>query len=243
MQTSKRATWLCAARSAAAATLACAGLAAQASDRPYLATASAAAEEDDDQVWSVETTWQRNGSARAITLAPEYAFNPTTSIQFELARVRDRSAGETTHVAGIEFKHLFNHIARDGYGWGVDVELAFEAPSGQSLRRSGLGLSLPFSLRLGEGVALLHLNAGVFKPREGQREWTGSLALEGEVYRRTTLFAEVARQGNERLAHAGVRYWVTRDKFALDLSALRTRAAGAQTNGVVLGLAWYDLSF
>ena len=60
----------------------------QASDRPFLLTSNAAAEEDDDNVWSVETWWQRAGDQRVFNVAPEYAFNPTTSIQFESAIAR-----------------------------------------------------------------------------------------------------------------------------------------------------------
>lgn len=218
-------------------------LTAGAADRPYLATSSAAAEEDDDEVLSVETTWQNLGSTRTWSVAPEYAFNPTNSLQLEFTQARDRSAGETSQALGLEFKHLFNHIARDGYGWGVSAELEFERAAGQGWRRNGLALTLPFTLRLGEGVALLHLNAGVRKPSEGAREWTRSVALEGQVYKRTTLFAELARLGEQRLAHAGLRHWLRKDRLALDVAVQRTGAGSERETGLVIGLGFYDLSF
>lgn len=221
--------------------LAC--MAAWAADRPFLATSSAAAEEDDDQVWSVETVFQKLGSTRALTVAPEYAFNPTNSLQFEFTHARDRSLGESGQALGIEYKHLFNHIARDGYGWGLSAELEFERGDGQGWRRSGLALSLPFSLKLGESGALLHVNAGLLKPTEGPREWTRSVAIEAEVYKRTTAFAELARLGEERIAHVGVRHWLRKERLALDVSINRSGMAGARETGVVIGLGFYDLSF
>jgi hypothetical protein len=68
-------------------------------DRPFLATDSAAAEEDDDNVWSVESWLARRGRVRSGSIAPEYAFNPTTSVQLELSRSRDRAMRETEYEA------------------------------------------------------------------------------------------------------------------------------------------------
>ncbi len=215
--------------------------AAHAADRPFLATSSAAAEEDDDQVWSIETTWQKLGPARGVSVAVEYAFNPTTSLQLELERAR--ADGSTLRGAGLEFKHLFNHIARDGYGWGIDAELLFERVGAQGWRRTGVALTAPLTFQIMQGAALLHVNAGVIKLAGAPREWTRSVAIQGEAWRRTVVFAELAAQGSLRLAHTGVRYWLNREKLALDASVQRVREGGQRESGVVLGLAWYDLSF
>jgi hypothetical protein len=212
-----------------------------AGDRPYLATNSAAAEEDDDAVWSVESWAQRVGTVRSLSLAPEYAFDPTTSVQFEISRTHDRNALETEHEAEIEFKQLFNHIARDGYGWGVVAALAFDRPQGSSWRRGGVTVKLPFTLSLWDGDGVLHLNAGVAKPRDARRETLLSAAIERKVAKRTTLFFEAAREGDNTLLHGGVRWWVKKEKFALDLGLLRQRAPGSSDSGVVFGLGWYDL--
>jgi len=106
---------------AAALCLACA--ASLANDRPYLVIASAAAEEDDDNVWAVESWATQLGGLHSLSVAPEYAFNPTTSLQLELGAIRRRDSDESASFAELEFKHLFNHIARDGYGWGVVASL------------------------------------------------------------------------------------------------------------------------
>ncbi len=214
---------------------------AQAGDRPFLATSSAAAEEDDDAVWSVETWAQRIGAVRRLSIAPEYAFDPTTSLQFELSRSRDRNTRETELSAEIELKHLFNHIARDGYGWGLVAALAFEKNEVSGRRRGGVSLKLPFTLALWDSDGALHLNAGLSKPHESRRETLLSATIERKVARGTTLFAEAAREGQTTLLHGGLRWWAKKEKFALDLGLQRQRAPGSQASGVVLGLGCYDL--
>jgi hypothetical protein len=230
-------------RYAFAVALACAAnaLPVQAFDRPYLATSNAAAEEDDDQAWSFEAWSTRAGPVGAIAVAPEYAFSPTTTLQLELTRVRDRDSGASLSLADLEFKHLFNHIARDGYGWGVVLSPGVARLSGQVWKRSEMSAKGVYSLALWEGEGLLHLNAGVAKPGDDRREWVGSIALEREVWKRTTLFGELAREGDTQLVHGGVRYWVKREKLALDLAWQRLRANGENTSGLVLGFGWYDL--
>ena len=228
-------------RAAALAVLWAAALPALAGDRPYLATSSAAAEEDDDALWSVESWAQRVGSLRTLSIAPEYAFDPTTSLQFEFSRSLDRRTRDTEHSAEIEVKHLFNHIARDGYGWGIVAALAFDKLPGSGWRRGAMSLTLPFTLALGQGDGALHLNAGLSKPRDARRETLLSAAIERQVAKGTTLFAEVAREGDSTLLHGGVRWWLKKEKFALDLAWQRLRAPGSRDSGVVFGVGWYDL--
>jgi len=214
---------------------------AAAGDRPYLATNSAAAEEDDDAVWSVESWLQRVGAVHTISIAPEYAFDPTTSVQFEFTRARERSTGATDQQVEVELKHLLNHIARDGYGWGIVASIQFDKAQGSGWRGGGVAIKLPFTLALWDGAGALHFNAGVAKPREARRELTWSAAIERQVIKRTTLFAEVAREGDATLLHAGVRWWLKKEKFAVDLAAQRLRAPASRDSGWVMGLGWYDL--
>jgi len=217
------------------------GAAASANDRPFLAAASAAAEEDDDAVWSVEGTYQRSGTVRSQSLAVEYAFDPVNSLQIEFARSRDRALQSTDLATGIEYKHLFNHIARDGYGWGVIVGLEFARPQAAAWTADAWSVVLPWTLQIGAAQGLLHANLGIVKLRDEQRRWTAALAYEHEVARRTTLFAEAARDGESRLVHGGLRYWVRREKLALDLSLQRSWADGSRRNGFVVGIGFYDL--
>ena len=212
-----------------------------AADRPLLLTASAAAEEDDDNVWAIESWWQRVGSQRTFSIAPEYAFSPTDSVQFEFSRSRDHAAGERSHGLEIELKHLFNRIGRDGFGWGVDLALAAGSANGSGWRAQGLALKLPWTLAIGESGALLHANAGIAKARGERREFVASAAYEHPLPGRVTGFVEIGRADRQTLLHAGVRHWIKRDKLAVDLAVQRIRAGSDSASGVVIGINWYDL--
>lgn len=216
--------------------------AAQAADRPYLVVASAAAEEDDDAVWAIESFAQFSRQQRAQGLSAEYAFNPVQSVQLELARHRDRLTRQTGWSAELEYKHLFNHIARDGWGWGVSLSLGASRSADQGWRGGGRSAVLPLSLQWADKSALAHLSLGLVREPGERRQALAALGIEYEVFRRTIVLGEVARTGEERLIHMGVRYWVKRERLALDLSTIRQWAVGqARVSGWLLGLGWYDL--
>ena len=207
----------------------------RANDRPFLLTSSAAAEEDDDRVWAIESWWQRVGTQRMFTVAPEYAFDPVNSIQLEIARGSDNARS-----VELELKHLFNHIARDGWGWGIDVSLSATREEGTGWQRS-LSVKVPWSISMSDGDAMLHVNAGVQKQRDERREWVGSLAFEHKLPWRTSLFVELGREDRQTLRHVGARHWIQRDKLAVDVSLQQLRSGADKASGVVIGLAWYDL--
>lgn len=233
--------WL---RRAAVAALLASGPAsgpAAAADRPFLATSSAAAEEDDDAVWSVESGVTSLGRARAIGIQLDYAFDPTTSLQLELASEQSQPGSARASTAGLELRHLFNRIARDGWGWGLMAAVEGRQAPAASWQCSAWSLTLPLSLQLGITGALLHLNVGASWPRDEARQWTRSLALQHQVFKRTVLFAEIARGGDGTLLHGGLRHWLQRDKLALDVSLQRRRGGGLSERGAVIGLGWYDL--
>lgn len=216
-------------------------LAAQAADRPYVFANSGAAEDDEEQVWSVENWYRKAGRQASLTVAPEYAFNPDNSLQAEFRRVVDRDRGNG-HELEIEFKHLFNRISREGWGWGVVAAIDMERPQGGPWERSALSLSVPLTWQFGEAdTSLVHVNVGVAKPREERRVLTGVLAAEHEIWNRTALFGEWASDREGRLVHAGVRHWIKRERLAVDIAWQRVRSEELRGSGVVLGIAWYDL--
>ena len=219
----------------------CAVLPARGADRPFVLTASAAAEEDDGPAWAVESWWTRAGSQPSLSIAPSYGFNPTDSVQFEFSRSLDRSAGERADGLEIEFKHLFNRIGRDGWGWGVDIALALGNANRGAWRGQGLAVKLPWTLQLRDGGAALHVNAGLSKARGERREWVGSAAYEHELPGHITGFVEVGREDRQTLLHGGVRHWIKREKFVLDFGVQRLRGATGSSSGVLIGVNWYDL--
>jgi hypothetical protein len=217
--------------------------AALANDRPYLLTSNAVAEDDDNGVWAVEAWWQKLGRMRALTVAPEYAFNPHNSLQLQLTRARDHDSGERETPLEVEYKHVFNQIERDGYGIGAHLSLDTGREDGSRWRwqrfsaRGLLSVPLPGT----DGDGLLHVNAGVAKPRDARREWLGSLALQHKLPWRSTAFVELGREARQTLWHTGVRHWIKRERLAVDVSVQRVRGDGAKHNGVVIGVGWYDL--
>ncbi len=214
---------------------------AQADDRPFVQTSHAVAEDDDEGNWSLETWWLPVGSRRVFNLAPEYAFSPYTTLQFRNFVAQDRLLGERSVGVETEFKHLFNHLGRDGFGWGVHVSLTVAREGEAAFQVQSLAAKWIGTLNLLGGDAKLHLNGGLNKVRAERREWIGSLVLEHKLPWRSTAFFELGREDRENLLHAGVRHWVRRDKMAVDFSAQQQRLREGRARGLVLGLAWYDL--
>lgn len=214
--------------------------AARAADRPWVSTNSAAADEDDTGTWAFDAWAERLGRVRSVHATAEYAFIPSTSLQVEAEHTRDRELRVSGTAVGLEFKHLFNAIARDGYGWGVVAQLGVAKVGSDAWKRDELGLKVPFTLQLWNGDGALHVNAGVAKPRDERREWTRSVAFEREIVARVTGFAELAREGQTRIGHIGARYWVKREKIVIDLGWQRQRDDSGRASGWLLGVGLYD---
>lgn len=206
-------------------------------DRPFITTTSAAAEEDDDRVWSLSAVADVRRGMREFGLAAEYAFDPERSVEFGIRHARLRDVGLQATDVEVEYKHLFNHIARDGWGWGVALALGAQRSSGSGWRGGGWSLTLPLSLAFAEGEGVAHLNAGLVREPGARREDAWAAGVEGRLARRVALFAEAARSVESKLLHAGVRWWVRRERLAIDPGATHRREDGATRRGVVLGLA------
>jgi hypothetical protein len=213
----------------------------RAADRPWISTNSAAADEDDHGRWAFDAWAARLGALRGAYATAEYTFVPTTSLQVEAAHERDRAAHQSSSAVGLEFKHLLNHIARDGYGWGVVASLGVAKAGSAGWKGDEVGAKMPFTLSLWDGDGALHVNAGLAKPRDERREWMLSVAIERELVKRLTGFAELAREGQTRIAQAGARYWIKREKLVVDLAWQQQRADGTRASGWLLGFGWYDL--
>ena len=212
-----------------------------ADDRPFLQTSNAVAEDDDEGTLALESWWAGAGPRRVFNLAPEYAFTPFTNLQFRAFTSRDRDSGDRSRGVEAEFKHLFNHIGRDDFGWGVHVSLAVGSDNDSPVHEQGFAAKLIGTLPLLEGDAKLHVNAGMGKVRDERREWIGSTAFEYKLPWRTTAFIELGREDRETLVHTGVRHWIKRDRLALDFSFQQQRASSDKSNGLVIGVGWYDL--
>ena len=67
------------------------------------------------------------------------------------------------------------------------------------------------------------------------------MGIEGEVARRTTLFAELARDGDLKYGQVGVRYWLKKERLALDFTLQQERSEGQRASGFLVGFGRYDL--
>jgi len=227
---------------AAAAWIVCAAPPAAAADRPFLSVNTAVAEDDEEQVWAIENWVQRIGRVQSLTVAPEYAFDPFNSLQLEMRRVVRRES-VSGHELELEYKHLFNNIERDGWGWGVVATVDLERPQAGPWERRAVSLFALVTLKLGEATSdgLLHINPAVIKPRGERRMLAGAVGAEREVGRRTSLFGEIARDDEGRSVQLGLRHWIKRERLAVDIAWQRVRNNEQRGAGVVLGIAWHDL--
>lgn len=240
----KRALW----RAFFCATLVFAQQGALASDRPYLAATSAVVDEDDDRVAALETWIEWSRRVREFRFEPEYNVDPRNAVRVEMGINQDRRFDPAlrSRSVEVEWKHLFTDLARTGWGSGLIVGIdrdlregnADAAESDWSVGASGL-----VSLRPTPDT-VAHLNAGLVKPTGDSARLRWATAVEHEIVRRTSLFVEVgAVAREERLVHGGVRHWIKRERFAVDLTVGRRRSDPAASTFVTLGIALQDVGF
>jgi hypothetical protein len=177
----------------------------------------------------------------------------------ELEWTVERAGGGHGHEAELEFKHLFNDIARDGWGLGLSVALGLsreglesapgtaasdgddEASTGPRRARRGALVQLPLSVSLWEEQGLAHFNLGWQRRPFAGGQGFFAAGLERRLVGRTWGFTEAVYQPGQHLLHAGIRHWLRRDRLALDFSVQRQQADGYWRNGVVIGVVAYDL--
>jgi hypothetical protein len=219
-----------------------------ASDRPYLAATTAVVEDDDDRVFELETWIESAYRFGEFRFEPEYNFDPRNAVRVELGIARDRRSDPTVRSRGaeVEFKHLFTDLARSGFGSGVIVAVDWDDRSGaQEESDNGhnwaFGATGLLSLRPTTDT-LVHFNLGAEKEEREKVHARWAVAIEHEIVRRTTLFAEAGSVSSEqRLVHGGVRYWVKRERFALDLTVGRRYGNPVDNTFFTFGIALHDI--
>lgn len=209
-----------------------------ANDRPFQIARTAIWEDDEDLTWSIETWLQRYGSVRSLSVEPEHDFGGGLSLQIELGRLLDRLDAQTGYEGEIEFKQLFNHIGNDGYGWGLSAAVGVERTQVEGTTRH-LSLKLPLSIALG-AHGYVHLNPGINFSTGRRPAFTSSAAIAQEVSSRAVVFAELGRERDQRFRQVGVRYWLKREKLALDFSLQLQRGEGQRSAGFIIGLGAYE---
>jgi len=178
------------------------------------------------------------GSVRGVSIEPEYNFGAGRSVQVELGRFVDRNGEQTGQEGEVEFKQLFNYIGSDGWAWGVSAAAGVERTQAEGTVRH-LNVKLPVSIALG-AHGYLHLNPGLALTSGSRRAFNQSAAIEKRLFERTMAFAEFARERELRFGQIGARYWLKREKLALDFALQQQRIEGRRSSGFILGLGAYD---
>jgi hypothetical protein len=223
-----------------------------ASDRPYLVATTAVVDEDDDNVAALESWIEASQGLREFRFEPEYNFDPRNAVRVELGIASDRRFDPVVRSRGaeLEYKHLFTDLARSGYGSGVIVGVDWDDRSGGHDGEE-LGGEHTWSLDV-VGLTtlrptpdtLLHLNLGAVKESSQGARARWAVAAEHEIVHRTILFAELGgTAGEQRLIHGGLRHWVKRERFAVDLTVGRRYRAPADSNFITIGIALQDIGW
>lgn len=234
----------------ACAAAACLGLLASptswANDRPFDVARTAVAE-DDDQAWGFSSWLRTHGGTRSLSIEPEYAFSPENGIQLELSRQIDKRGGESGQGAELEFKHLFNQLARDGWAWGVSASLGAQRSADTRRWTPSVTLRWPVSLDVRQlyggdaGGPILHLNLGAEKARRQSWEALKAVAAEQAITPRWLVFGEWSQQAESRARQAGVRHWIRKEKWAVDVAWHQRSQSGTREGAWLLGMSWFDL--
>ena len=213
----------------------------RADDRPFLRTATAVVEDDDERVFEFSATGLSHRHGDGLSLQGGYSFSPTLSVEGELGLSRDRAEGSKGREAGLGVWQAWIDPAREGWGLAGKLSAEWDQASDEPRQRTLRGV-VAASLPLSGKQVWLHANAGV-EQREGEgRVGIWSLATQGELNRRWALFGEIASSSRrDELAQFGVRHWIKRDKIALDLALGRERVAQDRRGFVAAGLAFYDI--
>ena len=228
------------------------GATALASDRPYLVATNAVADEDDYGVIALESWIETSHGFREFRFEPEYNFDPYNAVRVELGIASDRRFDPTVRSRGaeIEYKRLFTDLARSGYGAGVIVGVDWDDRSRGS-DGEDLGAEYAWSMDV-VGLTtlrptpdtLVHLNLGAVKESDQHARARWAVAAEHEIVHRTMLFAEVGgTAGEEWLIHGGLRHWIKRERFAVDLTVGRRYRDPADGSFITIGIALQDIGW
>jgi hypothetical protein len=225
----------------AAAAACCGGL--QATERPFVLAGTAIQEDDDERVFEL-TSWAEKGRGlKALNAELQYSFVPDFSVELgwgrRLLRVEDEREAETELEAGL--RKVLRDPARHGLGVAFTLEVEAQRER-EGWRYAATTAMLPLSWQW--GPVWTHLSAGLQHERHEGVQPLAALALLGRVSRSADLFGEwAAVRQRSGLAQAGLRWWLRRDRVALEISALRRRDGGEHFDALMLGLSLFDLSF
>jgi hypothetical protein len=220
-------------------------------DMPFLRLETATVEHDDERNFEVSAQLSRTKDEAQRRVAVEYNISPLSSVEAELSFARARNAVERERELGLGYRYVLVDHNRDDWGLALKVAAEWEKSTDQDgtgpWRYAGPTVLAAFILPLADNRIRLHANWGVHHKRAtGERQQLWGAGVEADATPTLTAFAEWgAIRQEDRLQHAGLRWWIKRDKVAVQLSGSRTRdaASGETFKGVHVGMTFSDLSF
>jgi hypothetical protein len=220
-------------------------------DQPFLQLETATVEHDDERNVEMGASWGRTRHAQTRQFVLEYNFSPLSSVELELGSTRARHENEREREIELGYRYVLVDHNRDDWGLALKASAEWEKESGEDgkgpWRYAGPTVLAAWVLPLADNRVRLHANAGLRYKRDdrvSQRLW--GLGAEAHLTPGVVAFAEWGvRRAQDRLQHAGLRWWVKRDKVAVQLSGSRTRdaASGETAQGVHVGVTLSDVSF
>jgi hypothetical protein len=219
---------------------------AHANDRPFTTIINAVSEDDDENNFTFETWLVSSSKNRSIYTNLEYNVNPWLSLQLGLGWSKGLRASGFEKSVDVEIKKLFFDPARDGFGLGLSAEVEWERePGSGSFKAEAIGLTIPFSFAFAEKSGWVHLNVGARYVADDKTRASWGLAVERQLAKGLSGFVEIAgRLKDDRHLTVGSRYWLKRDRFAVDFSASRIRSNDKPSQTAVsLGFSIQDVSF
>jgi hypothetical protein len=217
-----------------------------AGDRPFLDTNTSIVEDDDERTFEFSSWLIKLKQERNLQASLEYNFNPTLSAELELGWSKNKLLDSRERSLEIGLRKVWIDPARQGWGLGTNLSLAWARADDQSWKTQSLRAVVAYSLPMLDKQVWLHANVGVVREQDERKtHGVASLALQGQVRRDITFFGEYARRPEkESLVQGGVRWWAKKEKLALDLSVGKLRPQDEESRKfITLGMSFYDLDF
>ena len=228
-----------------------------ANERPSVNLYTAVPDADDDNTWEVNTWTIQSRRSTSFTVAPEYNFSPTFSVELELGWEKNKFTKDREKLISLEFTKILLDPARTrlglgefGFGLGIAgfVDWERDSATGGGFKHRRSSLLVPMALQLPNRAGVFHLNLGAEALMADKTRLSWGLGFERFVVKSTQIFFEVAgRSAEYRFAHTGVRYWAKKEKVALDISVGRRQPIGigagahAGESFLRIGIGLYDL--
>jgi hypothetical protein len=238
-------------RALGCAALACCGVpgvtgVARAQDAPFLRLHTAVVEDDDERNFEMGLRLSRTREEREFEARLEYNFSPLFQAEVQLAWASERGEPGRERELQLELRHVLVDHRREDWGLAVRLSAGWAHRPGGTWGSKEQGAALAFTWPIAAQRVNLHANLGLGRIRDDGTRKVWGLGADGALTRSVVLFGEMgSRVAVDRLVHGGVRWWLQREKVALDTSLSRTRerATGEAVRGVHVGLNFYDLDF